>query len=286
MQDKNTVPICCLGLDKSQLPIIYQTRQAIDISDISEVHKLIKQIANQTEAKNVLVNTDEILAQWSIEVSKVSSQITEMQYKSDDDALFTPHTKYGSDNILSKAKKRVWLDAVFYPYYARTGDQPSYKLLLEDNPNTEVVVVFPDLELIDLVGGNFEGLSKLLRYGTYTQFDLKKDVSNSLKSFMMIKRCLNHNAQQRFVLLRCNQLIYHPFVLVDNTALIGHFAHSIYPAPIGLWLKLNIEEKIILGNASDIESEIDRAKRRFIDEFYYRREKSKPLHESEEGYYD
>lgn len=33
--------------------------------------------------------------------------------------VVTPHENYGSTHLLKKACKRIWLDAIIYPYYSK-----------------------------------------------------------------------------------------------------------------------------------------------------------------------
>lgn len=137
LQNKPTIPVCCLGLKKEQLPSIYGTRQGLDLLNTEDIKKLCEQIAALTEAKKMLVEVSIQLEKWENEVNEINEGLKE-KYWSQDDIIFTPHEKIGSTNILKSARKRIWLDAVFYPYYARTGDQAFYHMMLKNYQDSEV----------------------------------------------------------------------------------------------------------------------------------------------------
>ena len=64
MANKNVIPICCLGLQKSDLPVVYQFQQAMHIDDPIDVDRLLGGIAASTSAGCLLVDKVAALENW------------------------------------------------------------------------------------------------------------------------------------------------------------------------------------------------------------------------------
>jgi hypothetical protein len=65
------VPICCLGLEKLDLPVVYRLQQAMHVDDLNDVGKLLEAIARRTsEGSDLLVDKAMSLESWRASLSK------------------------------------------------------------------------------------------------------------------------------------------------------------------------------------------------------------------------
>lgn len=192
--------------------------------------------------------------------------------------VVTPHENYGSTHLLKKACKRIWLDAIIYPYYSKTGDYLHYQRMIQKNDKSEVNVIFPTEELVKFHNDHFNGYAGILRKGEYSEEDLLIELRTNIKAFKSIKNSLKAEDQNRFKLFECNTILFHPFVLIDNTMLTGYFSHSACVAPYGTWMLSDISDKIIYEkDILDIEDPMEQAIKRLVDEFQYRLSISKEI---------
>jgi hypothetical protein len=196
--------------------------------------------------------------------------------------IVTPHAEYGSVHLLKTAKKRIWLDAIFYPVYWNTTTDAYYKNLLEQNPQADIRIFFPSNNLMEHESSIFEGYANILRKNDYTKEILKNKVNEDIRSCKVFKANLNEANKARFQLKECDHILFYPFVLVDNTMLVGHFANSECNAPNGVWLMHEFEpeaiDKYLSKHFEDKELSVEeKALKRYVDEFLYRWKKSKEI---------
>jgi hypothetical protein len=75
MANKNVIPICFLGLQKSNLPVVYWLQQAMHLEDLSEVGRLLDGIASTTSAKTLQVDKATTLQSWRTSMSAALSEL-------------------------------------------------------------------------------------------------------------------------------------------------------------------------------------------------------------------
>ena len=71
MNDKTVIPICCCGLKKSKLPIVYSLYQAIEINKVDELKILFNEIAKFTSAKRFLGNINTTTNDLHMKISHI-----------------------------------------------------------------------------------------------------------------------------------------------------------------------------------------------------------------------
>jgi hypothetical protein len=68
MANKRVIPICCLGLQKLDLPVVYVLQQAMCVDDMIDVNKLLEEIARNTSAQSLLVDKTKAIDSWRASV--------------------------------------------------------------------------------------------------------------------------------------------------------------------------------------------------------------------------
>jgi len=74
MSGKPMIPLCCLGLRKSELPTVYGLYQAMEVGVAEEVSKLLDEIATKTSAKRVLADKETVTKSWLATVGVAMSR--------------------------------------------------------------------------------------------------------------------------------------------------------------------------------------------------------------------
>ncbi len=75
MAGKQVVPICCLGLKKSELSVVYSLQQAMQLTDAGDVIRLLETIAERTPAKRLLVEDRQKVAQRWVEAARIAESL-------------------------------------------------------------------------------------------------------------------------------------------------------------------------------------------------------------------
>ena len=157
---------------------------------------------------------------------------------SNDSIVFVGHTTFGADKLMKNANKRIWLDALFYPYYSNTGDEEFILNFLNNNEKSEIKVIYPSKFLLEKMndicpGGYHSLLSK--RFNNVDE--LIEEIEYNMNFFKQLKRCVNDDSKSRFHIMENDLMLFNPSVLIDNTLLVVNFAHSDIATPNGVWVK-------------------------------------------------
>jgi hypothetical protein len=75
MAEKLVIPVCHSGLAKDRLPVIYGLRQGLNLTDRSDVLKLLETIAAATPARRLLVHDkQQVVDDWMDIISRAAAQ--------------------------------------------------------------------------------------------------------------------------------------------------------------------------------------------------------------------
>ena len=167
-------------------------------------------------------------------VQKIENNIYTSPSSPSDDKLtikwHVSHNAVGVINLLKKARKHVVLHAAFYPKYAHDEMGAEIEERLKTNSDFTLTVIHTCTKKNSWL----PEFVKILRR-SFTVGKFKQELNGNLKHF----RQLQANYPGQVEITSCSKLPLFPVVLVDNTIVVGHYAHSVTNAPCGLWLSIH-----------------------------------------------
>jgi len=140
---------------------------------------------------------------------------------------YITHDAVGVPVLIRRAHRYLVFHAAFYPKYG-FDDQGQYvKEAMEQNPNLRLTAIFTDVHV-----GWVEEFARTLRsYFTAEEFTASLEMSR--RHFI---RCREQFGSSRVHICDTPRLPMFPVILIDDTLVIGHYAHSRVIPPHGLWI--------------------------------------------------
>ena len=145
--------------------------------------------------------------------------------------LYVRHGSINVPKLIRNAQNRIVLHAAYYPKYGLDEDGKVLMDALENNPRLKLHAIFTDTEDNPWI----DEFAKVLRDFIPTQIQ-KEVMRQSKEYFMGMKEHLSGRDQISISTTR--RLPMFPEILIDDTVIIGHYAHSRTPAPFGLWMTI------------------------------------------------
>ena len=177
---------------------------------------------------------------------------------------FITHDAVGVPHLISKARRHIVLHAAFYPKYG-VDDQGEFVLrAMQQNPNLRLTAIFTDVSHVEWA----DEFARTLR----TYFTAELFASQIEASKQLFAHCLKEFGPQRVHIYDTSRLPLFPIILIDDTIVVGHYAHSQVKPPHGLWFTIkhpkvsSMYENLLAGSAPDYETEEERAILRYVEE--------------------
>ena len=145
--------------------------------------------------------------------------------------LYVGHDNVNVPGLIRNARNHIVLHAAYYPKYGLDDKGKVLMDALENNPRLRLHAIFTEID------GNpwIDEFTKVLR--DFIPSNNQKEVMRlSIKYFLGMKESLPNKNQIRISTTR--RLPMFPVILVDDTLIVGHYAHSSTPAPQGLWMTI------------------------------------------------
>ena len=133
--------------------------------------------------------------------------------------------------LIRNARNLIVLHAAYYPKYGLDEEGKILLDALENNPHLKLHAIFTDTEDTPWI----DEFAKVLR-NFISIHDQKKAMRLSMRYFLGMKKHLGNRSQISISTTR--RLPMFPEILIDDTVIIGHYAHSRTPAPHGLWMTI------------------------------------------------
>ncbi len=145
--------------------------------------------------------------------------------------VYVTHNSVEVASIICKARRNIVLHAAYYPKYGH--DELAYELhnSIGGNNDLRLTVIFTETEDNPWL----EEFAKILR-PYFSGDDFIRELKNSRHHFLRMRETFGSD---RVKVLSSGRLPLFPVIMIDNTLIIGHYAHSQVPAPEGLWLKIS-----------------------------------------------
>ena len=179
---------------------------------------------------------------------------------------FITHEAIGVSRLLRQAKKYIVLHAAFYPKYADGEQGDDIKKVMVENHDLQLKVIFTDLnapwvnEFAVLLRDRFADI-KLF----------EKEISDDIDDFVRLQKNPDIG-RDRVEICYSARLPMFPVILIDDTLIVGHYAHSREIAPNGLWVTIqhpNISlmyKSLLDGDRPKCNTPEERAILRYVEE--------------------
>ena len=173
--------------------------------------------------------------------------------------------------LIQNAKQYICFHAAYYPKYGLGEQGEIIKQVLKQNPNLKLSVIFTSINTSWI-----KEFAQILRSHYFNTNAYIDAVKTSKSFFEDLRENIDSN---RVAVIESEKLPMFPIILIDDILIIGFYAHSKFPAPQGLWLKIKnknvvtMYEKLkIHGNSEAIDfsncSDEDKAIFRFVEEIF------------------
>ena len=145
--------------------------------------------------------------------------------------LFVKHDAIGVPQLLRQACQHIVFHAAYYPNYAVGSQSEDVKEALRQHPDLTLTVIHTDIEHAPWA----DEFAHSLRTGFKTKEDFEPYMNLSRRFFADLQK---EYGSTRVQLYNNARLPFFPIILIDDTLIIGHYAHSRIIPPHGLWLTI------------------------------------------------
>lgn len=184
-------------------------------------------------------------------------------------SVMLQHDSLKTPELIKKAKYNVFLHAAYYPKYADDSlYDESFRIALRRNPDISIKVILTDIE-----AAWAQEFGLVLRNHFTTISSFRDSMQGSINFFKQLQDSYPDN----MYIVSSAALPFCPYIIIDDTILIGHYAHARIKAPIGLWMEIR-NSRIIemcardLAHDSDYIDSLDsesKAISRYVEDFQY-----------------
>lgn len=179
--------------------------------------------------------------------------------------LFMIHDSIGVPQLLRQARKHIVLHAAFYPKYG-SNDNAGENLwrAMAENQELQLTVIFTDIDHVMWA----EEFAHVLR-PRFSFEKFKKEFERSKDYFL---NDLDPEVSERVHIYNTTRLPMFPVILIDDTLIVGHYAHSSEIAPDGLWLTIQhpripaMYDSLLASGKSDCTTAEERSITRYLEE--------------------
>ena len=145
--------------------------------------------------------------------------------------LYVGHDSANVPSLLRKAERHIVLHAAYYPKYGIDSQGMVLMEALKENPGLKLRVIFTRTDKNPWLAE----FARILR-PFYTK---KTFVSALTLSRDFFVRLSEMSLPGQVTIVSTRRLPLFPVILVDDTIVVGHYAHSSTIAPHGLWLTIH-----------------------------------------------
>lgn len=218
-------------------------------------------LPNATEAKqhvDITIFNGNQPSEKHAHVGKTSEATLDGEYH-----CFVTHDAVDVPSLINHARHQIVLHAAYYPKYG-VDDQGEYILqAMRQNPKLHLTAIFTDPESPWL-----EEFSHTLR----THFTEDLFVTQLEASKQLFIHCQKEFGSKRVRVCDTSLLPMMPLIMIDDTLIIGHYAHSQIKPPHGLWFTikhpkiLSMYMTLLAGGIPDCNTVEERAILRYVEE--------------------
>ena len=178
--------------------------------------------------------------------------------------LHITHDAVGVPTMMLQAHRHIVLHAAYYPKYGMDQQGMTLWRAMKHNPLLHLTAIFTDIS--DAAWA--EEFARIMR-PFYTADEFQEDLNYSRHHF---ERLLREFGSDRVSIIDSPRLPLFPVILIDDTLIVGHYAHSDVITPEGLWFTIHhpkillMYESLLAGGSPLCVPPEERALIRYLDE--------------------
>ena len=178
--------------------------------------------------------------------------------------FFIIHDNVGVPDMIRKARHHIVLHAAFYPKYGFDNQGDDVSNAMAKNANLRLTAIFTDFKAPWVEEFAVTLRDYFAEKGKFAQhLDITKDYFVHLR---------NQFGPKRVHICDTARLPMFPIILIDDTIIVGHYAHSGVIPPNGLWFSIKhpkipaMYESLLAGSAPECETPEESAIIRYLEE--------------------
>jgi hypothetical protein len=177
---------------------------------------------------------------------------------------YVTHDAVGVPELIRKARRHIVLHAAFYPKYGFDNQGDDVSKSMEKNPSLRLTAIFTDVnaQWVDEFAFTLRDY-----FGEKGEFAKHLDVTK--QHFIRLRKKFG---TERVHIYDTARLPLFPIILIDDTIIVGHYAHSSVIPPNGLWFTImhpkisSMYESLLAGSMPDCDTPEESAILRYLEE--------------------
>lgn len=177
---------------------------------------------------------------------------------------FITHDAIGVPELIRKARRHIVLHAAFYPKYGFDNQGDDVSKAMEKNPNLRLTAIFTDINAPWV-----DEFAFTLRDYFAEKGEFARHLDVTKQHFV---RLLKKFGTKRVHVYDTARLPLFPIILIDDTIIVGHYAHSSVIPPNGLWFTIkhpkipSMYENLLAGSTPECDTPEESAILRYLEE--------------------
>lgn len=178
--------------------------------------------------------------------------------------VFITHDAVGVPELIRQARRHIVLHAAFYPKYGFDNQGDDVSKAMSKNPNLRLTAIFTDLKAPWV-----DEFAVTLRDYFADEGKFASHLNITKDHFIRLR---NQFGAKRVHISDTTRLPLFPVLLIDDTLIIGHYAHSSVIPPNGLWFTIqhpklsSMYECLLAGGTPDCDTSEEMALLRYVEE--------------------
>ena len=177
---------------------------------------------------------------------------------------YVTHDAVGVPELIRKAHRHIVLHAAFYPKYGFDNQGSDVSKAMEKNPNLRLTAIFTDVKApwVDEFACTLRDY-----FAEEGVFAAHLDVTK--QHFVRLRK---NFGTKRVHIYDTARLPLFPIILIDDTIIVGHYAHSSVIPPNGLWFTIThpkisaMYEGLLAGSTPECDTPEESAILRYLEE--------------------
>lgn len=177
---------------------------------------------------------------------------------------YVTHDAVGVPELIRKARRHIVLHAAFYPKYGFDNQGDDVSKAMEKNPNLRLTAIFTDINAPWV-----DEFAFTLRDYFAEKGEFAKHLDVTKQHFVRLRKKFG---TKRVHICDTARLPLFPIILIDDTIIVGHYAHSSVIPPNGLWFTIkhpkisSMYESLLAGSTPECDTPEESAILRYLEE--------------------
>ena len=177
---------------------------------------------------------------------------------------YVTHDAVGVPALIRKARHHIVLHAAYYPKYGFDNQGTDISKAMAKTPDLRLTAIFTDVNAPWV-----DEFAVTLRDYFAEEGIFARDLNITKQHFARLRKSFG---SERVHIYDTARLPLFPVILIDDTIIVGHYAHSTVIPPNGLWFTIQhpkislMYETLLAGSTPDCDTPEESAILRYIEE--------------------